>query len=165
MQYEIITVPLVENGEQMERLNRFLRGHRVVHVDKSLLPMGDSACWAFCIAYIETPSAAPFSAQGERKEKIDYKSVLGESQFKVFSQLRTYRKRIADEDAVPAYAVFTDAELAMMSQAETLTQQSILSIDGIGKKRMEKYGEMLLKLYHQESEDAARSSGQQEDVK
>lgn len=89
---------------------------------------------------------------GERKEKVDYKSVLGEEHFKVFTRLRAFRKQIADQDAVPAYAVFTDAELATLSQVEGLTEQAMLQVEGIGKKRVEKYGALLVALSRQEGQ-------------
>jgi superfamily II DNA helicase RecQ len=38
--------------------------------------------------------------------------VLDDATFKRFSALREIRKRVGQEDGVPAYAVFTDAELA-----------------------------------------------------
>ncbi|MDE5611389.1 MAG: HRDC domain-containing protein [Odoribacter sp.] len=150
MQYEIFTVPVVESGEMMERMNRFLRGHKVVQVDKELVVLGDCAYWSFCVNYLEVVSSVALA--GERREKVDYKNVLSEEHFKVFSQLRMYRKRIAEQDAVPAYAVFTDAELAMLSQLEDLTAQAMLNVSGIGKKRVEKYGALLIEMSQQEEQ-------------
>ena len=51
-------------------------------------------------------------SQTASKEKVDYKLVLSEADFSLFSRLREIRKQIAIADAVPAYAVFTDEELA-----------------------------------------------------
>lgn len=150
MQYEIFTVPVVDGTEETERMNRFLRGHKVVQVDKQFVTLGDCAYWSFCVNYLMTAPLAAVS--GEKREKVDYKNVLDEEHFKVFSRLRAYRKQIADQDAVPAYAVFTDAELAVLAQAEGLTTQTMLQIDGIGKKRVEKYGALLLEMSARETE-------------
>lgn len=145
MQYEIFTVPVVGGAEETERMNRFLRGHKVVQVDRQFVVLGDCAYWSFCVNYLVTaPSAV--AASGEKREKVDYKNVLGEEDFKTFTRLRAYRKQIAEQDAVPAYAVFTDAELALLAQSEGLTEQALLQIDGIGKKRVEKYGSLLIEL-------------------
>lgn len=154
MQYEIFTIPIVGGGEESERMNRFLRGHKIVQVDRELVVLGDCAYWSFCVNYLVT-SAVLVSAAGEKREKVDYKNVLSEEHFKVFSQLRAYRKRIADRDAVPAYAVFTDAELAVLAQSEGLTEQRMLQIDGIGKRRVEKYGGLLIEMSRQEGEEPA----------
>lgn len=153
MQYEVFAVPVLGGEEAMERLNRFLRGHKVVQVDKELVRMGECAYWSFCITYLlsNTPSGAPlFPSPAERKEKIDYKEVLDANHFKVFSQLRMIRKRIAEEDAVPAYAVFTDAELAALSRLDNLTEQEMLKVEGIGKKKVEKYGSSLVSMMQKE---------------
>lgn len=149
MQYEIFTIPIVGGSEETERMNRFLRGHKVVQVDRQFVVLGDCAYWSFCVNYLLT-SASSVSVPGEKREKVDYKNVLSEEHFRVFSQLRLYRKRIAEQDAVPAYAVFTDAELAALAQADGLTEQVMLKIDGIGKKRVEKYGALLIEMSRQE---------------
>jgi superfamily II DNA helicase RecQ len=80
-------------------------------------------------------------------KKIDYKEVLNENQFVVFSKLREIRKSIAAKDAVPAYAVFTDVELAEISKLDTISENNVLQIKGIAKKRMTKYGKHLIENY------------------
>lgn len=145
MQYEIFTIPVFGGEEQTEQMNRFLRGHKIVQVDKEFVKLGDSACWSFCVNYLIT--TIPPQTNSEKREKTDYKNVLNEEDFKMFSRMRMFRKQIADNDAVPAYAVFTDAELALFAQAGgTLNEKTMLEIEGIGKKRMEKYGMTLLKM-------------------
>lgn len=153
MQYEVFTVPVLDSGEALERMNRFLRGHKVVQVDKELVVLGDCAYWSFCVNYLPSPAVASV-VPGEKREKIDYKNVLDEAHFKVFSRLRACRKQIAEDDAVPAYAVFTDAELAVLAQTDSLTEQTMQQIDGVGKKRMEKYGMLLLAMMKKEAEQA-----------
>ena len=51
------------------------------------------------------------SGRGEDK-KIDYKAVLSEGAFAVFSLLRDLRKTLAEAEGVPIYAVFTNEQLA-----------------------------------------------------
>jgi hypothetical protein len=45
---------------------------------------------------------------------VDYKEVMNEADFAVFSRLRDLRKVIAEKEAVPAYAIFTNEQLAAM---------------------------------------------------
>jgi len=61
--------------------------------------------------------------------------------------LRVIRKELAIQDAVPAYAVFTDAELAELCKLTEITSQTVKNIKGIADKRMEKYGIALTELY------------------
>ncbi|MCB0376036.1 MAG: HRDC domain-containing protein, partial [Sinomicrobium sp.] len=65
--------------------------------------------------------------------------------FARFSRMREIRKTIAREEAIPAYAVFTDEELAAIAKMEPpLTEAGLKTIKGIGKKKVEKYGAYFL---------------------
>lgn len=135
MQIKIFTIPLFGNEEAVEELNKFLRGNKVVDISKNLVQQGDLTYWSFCITYLV---GAPSKVQqfGDRKEKVDYKQILGDAEFARFALLRAIRKQLADADAVPAFAVFTDAELAEMAKMKELTTKTLLSINGVGEKRV-----------------------------
>ena len=105
------------------------------------------AYWAFCVTYLLGTPPKVQAPQPERKEKVDYRNVLEAPTFARFAVLRSIRKRLAEADAVPAFAVFTDAELAELAKLEELTPKQMLSLSGIGEKRVEKYGESLCQLY------------------
>jgi ATP-dependent DNA helicase RecQ len=64
----------------------------------------------------------------------------------LFSKLRIYRKQLAENDTVPAYAVFTDAELAEIAKLESITHKNLLTINGIDEKRVEKYGKQICEM-------------------
>ena len=145
MQFKIFTIPLFDDG-QVEEMNRFLRGNKVVNVDKQLITLNSSgAYWSFCIQYIGNAFTIN-KEEFERKGKVDYKNELSEAAFSVFSRLRAHRKKIAEEEAIPAYAVFTDAELAEIARLDEITEKNMLSINGIGSKKMEKYGKQLCRM-------------------
>lgn len=148
MQIKIFTIPLFGNEEPLEEMNKFLRGNKVVDIVKSLVHQGDVSYWSFCVTYlvaVPTKTQAP----AEKHEKVDYKQVLGEEEFARFSALRKARKQLAETDAVPAFAVFTDAELAEFAKMEELTPKKMLSVPGIGEKRVEKYGKPLCEMIKQ----------------
>ena len=146
MQFKIFTIPLLDDGQIIEDMNRFLRGNKVVNVDKQLITLnGGEAYWSFCVQYIGN-AVAINKEEFERKGKVDYKNELSETTFTVFSRLRAYRKKIAEDEAIPAYAVFTDAELAEIARLGEITEKNMLSINGIGSKKMEKYGKQLCRM-------------------
>ncbi len=135
MQIKLFTIPCSESNELNEELNRFLRGNKIVNIEKQFYVLNYEAYWSFCITYLlnqSTPSQ-------EKKEKIDYKEILDEKSFAKFTKLRSLRKVLSEKDAVPAYAVFTDAELALMSQMDEMSGSNLRKIQGIGEKRIEKY--------------------------
>lgn len=71
----------------------------------------------------------------EKREKVDYKSVLNEADFDKFSRLRTLRKQLAESDAVPAYAVFTEAEQAQIARLPSIDALSVFKIEAVGEIR------------------------------
>lgn len=149
MQFKIFTISVFEASGSTDEMNRFLRSNKVVNVEKQLITLPEGVFWTFCVHYIgmEAPAGASF----ERKEKVDYKEVLDEAAFGVFSKLRAVRKKIATDDAVPAYAVFTDAELAEVARLSEITPQTMRAVHGIGDKKVEKYGKMLCELFSEET--------------
>lgn len=73
----------------------------------------------------------------------------GRPKLKACEYLYRQRRSIA----VPAYAVFTDAELAEMSRLNELTSQNVQKIEGIAEKRMNKYGVSLIEKYRKSTEN------------
>ena len=62
----------------------------------------------------------------------------------LFERLRALRKRLADEQRVPAYVVFSDATLAEMAARAPRTPADLLEISGVGQAKLERYGDAFL---------------------
>ena len=45
MQYEVFTSPVRANPPQVEEMNRFLRSHRVLSVERRLVEEGQNSFW------------------------------------------------------------------------------------------------------------------------
>ena len=58
----------------------------------------------------------------------------------LLARLRDLRSRIAKQDAVPAYVVFTDRSLAEMAVRRPRTQIQMLDVRGVGGAKLERYG-------------------------
>lgn len=116
MQVKLFTIPINEIESYNEELNKFLRSHKIIEVDKHLVQNGVSYNWCFYISYIGITQNTKFST----KKKIDYMQVLDTATFAIFSKLREIRKQIAVKHAVSAYIVFTDAELAEIAKQKSL---------------------------------------------
>ena len=140
MQIKLFTIPVLNIEEHNEELNKFLRMHNIMDIEKELIQINNSAYWCFYIHYVKNSTNKITSA----KEKIDYKKVLKEEEFKIFSKLRELRKAISIEEAISAYLIFTDAELAEIAKMKEPTINNIRKIKGIGDKKAEKYGERFL---------------------
>ena len=77
------------------------------------------------------------------KGRIDYKEVLSEADFTVFAKLRELRKTFAEKEAVPAYSIFTNEQLAAMVTEKPSSLAELGKINGLGEARVKKYGEAI----------------------
>jgi len=140
MQIALFTVSPGDTPAQ-EDLNRFLRSHRVLTLDRQWT----GTAWTFCATYQLGPATPTSPAHGKPAEKIDYKTVLDAPTFARFSRLRELRKSLAEREALPAYAVFTNEQLAAIARLpEPVSLAALGQIDGIGSARLEKYGSGIL---------------------
>jgi DNA helicase-2/ATP-dependent DNA helicase PcrA len=64
----------------------------------------------------------------------------------LFERLREWRKARAAEDSVPAFVVFTDATLQLIAEHKPRTEQALLAVNGIGRSKLERYGDDVLAL-------------------
>ena len=86
----------------------------------------------------------PRHSDEKRTIKKDYKTELTEEAFARFAELRKVRKALAEEDSIPAFAIFTDEHMAALAQLPTLTLISMQEVKGIGEKKIAKYGERIV---------------------
>lgn len=138
---------MFDNAAATDELNAFLRGQKVLTIDKQQVMVDGQAFWTFCLTYLPQTSCGNTAHSQQRAAKVDYKEVLDLETFAVFSQLRSIRKQIAEQEAIPAYAVFTDSELAEIAKLENIEPSLLQTIQGIGQKRVEKYGIPLCEKY------------------
>ena len=160
MQVACYEVPL-GNGEAQEALNRFLRGHRVLRLERQLVDQGGSLFWAFCIEYLDGDPPLPVSPgmnrAGKGKRRIDYQELLSEEDFAVFARLREWRKQESETQAIPPYAIFNNDQLRQMAEGRPNTKAQLQAIEGIGEAKMEKYGKTVLTMIPTQTESPQSS--------
>ena len=144
MLYEFFQIASADPDEA-EKLNRFLRTHRIINVEKHFFTDGPTGYWSFCVSWLEHTSG-PDRVKGS--SRIDYKEVLSEPQFAVYSALRELRKQLADREGMPIYAVATNEQLAEMVRKEVTSLTALQKIAGVGKAKAERYGESFITMLH-----------------
>ncbi len=137
MQVKLFTIPVGDNGNALQEMNTFLRGNKILEVENQLISNDHGAYWCFCVRYIERTYP---DADSKKTTKVDYRKVLDEATFQKFAKLREIRKKIAVEQAISAFIIFTDEELAELANLEAITTQAMLGIKGIGEKKIERFG-------------------------
>ena len=63
-----------------------------------------------------------------------------------FEELRRLRAEIANSEGKPPYTVFSDKSLQEMAKYLPTSQEEFLKINGVGEKKLEKYGLQFLEL-------------------
>jgi len=85
---------------------------------------------------------------GKRRGGADAPSVVPDlpldADAALLARLKQERRRIADELRVPAYVVFTDATLLEMAARRPTTEAELLTVSGVGLRKLERYGERFL---------------------
>ncbi len=159
MQYKFFTIPVMDDSSGSaiaDEMNAFIRGHRVLTVQRELVNSGPLSCWCCCVEYIE--GAKPSETGRTTREKTDYRAILNDEDFARFRILRECRKALADEEAVPAYAVFLDEHLAEFAKLSTLTEAQLKTVNGVGEKKVEKYGKRFVELWEKKRNETEGQS-------
>lgn len=107
MQYNTFYIPIGDDGEAQERLNAFLRSHRVLQVERHVFDGG----WGFCVEWLDGTGSIVGGSKW-KPQRVDYREILDEEAFSRFVTFRERRKAIAAEDGIAPYMVLTDAQMA-----------------------------------------------------
>ena len=71
---------------------------------------------------------------------------LGEESTDLFEELRILRKRLADQQAIPAYIVLSDKTLHLLASQRPTTLEEFGQVSGIGEYKKEKYGKEFVEV-------------------
>src|SRR5208337_544084 len=77
----------------------------------------------------------------ERKKNL---AKAGKFDMALFDRLRTVRRKIAEENGVPPYIIFSDKTLHEMSRQFPTSPSEMRRISGVGDIKLERYGEEFL---------------------
>ncbi|MCL2443361.1 MAG: HRDC domain-containing protein [Treponema sp.] len=136
LQYASFLLPLHSASEEQEELNRFLRGHRVIQTKKELVTLEGVSHWALLVEFLDNQ----VKKTGELlKNKVDYKEILNAGDFLLYSKLREVRKKLAEDNGLPVYAVCTNEQLAEISKRKPKNLTECMQIEGIGQGKADKY--------------------------
>lgn len=67
----------------------------------------------------------------------------------LFEALRALRKKLADQQAIPAYIVLSDKTLHLLASSKPTTIEAFGEISGIGEYKKERYGKDFIKVISQ----------------
>jgi superfamily II DNA helicase RecQ len=142
MKLRFFTIRIQDAGPEAEELNAFLSSHRILSVERHFVANGSHSTWAICVTYLP-PGTRPVPAKSAR---VHYREILPAPEFELFVKLRNLRKALAEKEGVPAYALFTNEQLADMVRRRVTTRTALEKIEGVGPARCQKYGASFLEV-------------------
>ena len=92
-----------------------------------------------------TPVSEPVNVKLRKSEREADSGVTEEGDEKLVQVLKTVRLRLAEEEEIPRYMVFTNASLSDMARRRPHTMEEFLAVSGVGAVKAKKYGEAFLK--------------------
>ena len=147
--YSFFQIPACGDELLEGELNAFLASKAVVDVRQEFVEAEGGAHWCFSVRWRD--GSLTKDAPKRAKAVVDYKEVLSPEDFVTFARLRELRKELAKSEQVPAYAIFTNEQLAEIAKALPVSAHALSKIEGVGENRVEKYGSQFLKLLKEEA--------------
>ena len=84
------------------------------------------------------------------KRNHTIKALVSDDDAPVLSALKAKRRALAENAGVPAYIIFTDKTLVEMAQRRPVNLDEISQINGVGTKKLEKFGTIFLAVINGE---------------
>ena len=137
MQIKTFMLPVASASQAEEELNRFLRGHRVLQIERHFCP-DNGGYWAVLVEYVDgdpTDMVPP----ARRKDKQDPTKELTDEERQRYEHFKQVRHQLANKNAIPAYLIFTNEELAILSRIPELSAETIKDVKGIAPTRLKQY--------------------------
>jgi ATP-dependent DNA helicase RecQ len=128
-------------GEWMALLSELIRTscidqdseHRTLFVtEEGLRALKEHRAFAFAMPR--------FVAKAEKRRSRRLQALPTVHDDALFERLRSLRKRLADDQGVPPYVVFSDATLRELCSRQPVTLQAFRQIGGVGDVKLERYG-------------------------
>ena len=88
----------------------------------------------------------PLAPPGQKKPQFTERWFRTEREERLWQTLRRWRKDMADQHNVPAYAVLSDRTLRQLVEERPGNKQLLAQTYGLGEVKLAKYGDVLLQL-------------------
>ena len=149
LKYNFFQIPACGDTFLEEELNSFLESKAVVDIRQEFAQCEGGSHWCFSVRWRD--GSLTKDVPKRAKALVDYKEILPPADFVTFARLREVRKELAKAEQVPAYAIFTNEQLAEIAKILPASANALSKIEGVGESRVEKYGGQFLKVLKDEA--------------
>ena len=130
-----------ESQDKIRHVLRFLMQQGYVNTVGDRYPVLETTAKARDVLSGEAHIAVPVLPEKQAARK---KQVLPSINEKLFDELKKLRLKIANDENVPAFVIFTDAALRDMSMRLPKNEREFLQVMGVGEVKLNKYGKLFL---------------------
>lgn len=135
MQIKVFTLPVYDSERSEDDLNKFLRSHRILQVERHFCP-DNGGYWAVLVEYVDGDAKIELSPAHRNKERKDYAEDLTDEERQRYDYFKKVRRELAAQKSVPAYLIFTNEELSILSRIPDLSTETAKDIKGIAPSRL-----------------------------
>lgn len=147
MKYVYFKISAIFPDAGADRLNVFISTHAVTSVSEKFVDDGQNSFWSVRVAITENLAKNPVdNSKPSKRATVDYRDVLSPEVFAIYAKLRSLRNNMAEQQSMPAYAIFTNEQLAEMAKLEHPSKHAISEINGIGEKRLALYVDQFIAI-------------------
>lgn len=156
-------------GEVMSFIDQLIAADALTRVvEDRFETLAFGACGVSVMKGVETVSLAkPIGTGSEKSERnrrtrasrVIERRPMNESEKELFESLRALRMSIAQERGVPPYVVFNDSTLREMALEKPTDRHALLSIRGVGQKKLDDFGSDFLQAIEHHLIQASASHG------
>ena len=139
-------------------LQDFLKAREVFAIREHFFVRDEVPYLAVLVTYGLRPTAVQ-AASGEKSKasRSSWRPPVPEADLPLWNALRDWRAERAKRDGVPTYVIASNRQLASMVEKRPGSMSALGAIEGIGKAKLENYGQELLALLARpRTESAAR---------
>ena len=128
-------------------LQEFLKAKEVFAIRDHFFVRNEVPYLAVLVTYgLRPPVAQDAAKQKARGRDASWRSQVSDADLPLFNALRAWRTERSKRDGIPPYLICTNKQLAAMVNTRPGSLSKLGAIDGIGKAKLEKYGQQLLAL-------------------
>lgn len=141
MKIDIITVPFdVAMGEfKKDIIDKNINTRKILNYNAKMIKVGGKYFWSILVEYEEYEGM-------EKIQKLDKKNEFSEAQKALYQSLVNWRKEKSTTLGLPAYVLCNNAQISDIVRTKPTTKTELLAINGIGEKKVNEYGDDIIKI-------------------
>jgi superfamily II DNA helicase RecQ len=134
MNIKIFTIPFDRDKKYFDddEVNKFIINKKIFEYKINFFCEDNRNYWTVIIVYETVIEKVSISKEMTEVERI------------LFDKFREWRKETAENEGIPVYIVATNNQIASIIRLRPKSLEQLKTIDGFGKKKIEKYGKIIV---------------------